>query len=111
MVRLVGNVLLMVLTAESVAFVVLYAWWARWWESATGRHLMAFMATFAAVLLLSVLRLVLHDSITWQVLRLAVFAGLPVVVGQRLWLLYHAQHPQRRGATGGRRGSGRSPRQ
>lgn len=97
MIRAASNTLIIVSAVEAAVFVVLYHWSARWWESDAGRHVMAFMAVIAGVLGLSVLRIFLGDSTPFRIVRLAVFAGVPVVLGQRLWLLRRAQRPARRG--------------
>ncbi len=91
MIRLVGNILLVVSAVEAVAFVVLYWRWADWWQSETGRHLMAFEGALALVLTLTVVRVLAGDSGPFRLARLVVFALVPVLFGQRLWLLHKAQ--------------------
>lgn len=110
MIHAVGNVLIFVSTAEVLAFLVLYhlSTGGDWRHSATGRHLMAYSAAIAAVLVLSTVRIVAGDSPWFQSLRTIVFAGIPVVFGWRLWLLRVAQTGA--GAAGGRRrGGSRAP--
>jgi hypothetical protein len=53
-----------------------------------GRHLMAFMAAYAFVGVLGVLRFVTEDSLGWQIARVIGFVALVVVTWWR-WLLVH----------------------
>jgi hypothetical protein len=94
-----GSVLLVVCAAEATAFVVLYAITARWWTSEFGRHVMALMFVLMLVLDLSVVRVYAGVSleVPWfAALRLIVFALVPIVLGQRLWLLWKVQVRDRR---------------
>lgn len=68
-----------------------------WWRTQMGRHLMASWAVIAAVLALSSVRILFGDSIWFQLLRLVVFVGVPVLGTQRLYLQIKAQRcPPRR---------------
>jgi hypothetical protein len=63
-----------------------------------GVHLMIFNATLAAVLGLSVIRLAAGaslDVLWFQILRLIVFIGVPIVGFKQLQLLIKAQHEER----------------
>jgi hypothetical protein len=73
---------------------VVYQITARWWEREDGRHVMSFMFVIAAVLVLSVIRVYVPgsaDLLWFNVLRLVVFAFVPVVLGWRLVMLLRAQ--------------------
>lgn len=119
MIHAVGNVLVFVSTAEVLAFLVLYhlSTGGDWRHSPAGRHLMAYSAAIAAVLVLASARIAVGDSPWFQSLRTVVFAGIPVVFGWRLWLLRSAQTGRGAGAgavcgSGGggrRRRPGRQP--
>lgn len=89
---LVGNVALIASTVLAIAFVALYASTARWWETESGRNVMAFMAVVAVQLTLSVVRifsLVRGEWFLW--LRLGTFVFVPVVLAWRLWMLVRVQ--------------------
>ena len=62
-----------------------------WWHTVMGRHLMAYMGIMATVLILSCIANDIGDSWWFQLLRLVVFIGVPVVMTQRLWLQFKAQ--------------------
>ncbi len=89
-----GTFLVYFSTFEALLFIVLYHRLAAWWKSEAGRHVMSFMAIIAAVLVLSSLRALLGASLDtpwFQWLRVAVFVGVPVVIGWRIRLLIRAQ--------------------
>ncbi len=86
----IGNVLLMLTAALAGAIVLVYAT-TRWWETAAGRNVMAFMACVAAVTGLHVLRLWYVGGLVFLWLRVAVFALVPLVLAWRLWMLIRAQ--------------------
>jgi FtsH-binding integral membrane protein len=92
--RYAGNVLIHWAALVGVASVVVHSR-VRWWDSPMGRHLMAYMTVIAAVLVLSVIRIDTGDTWWFGVLRLVVFAGVPVVMTQRLWLQIQAQRADR----------------
>lgn len=89
---LVGSILLALAAVIATASVVVHAQ-VRWWASQMGRHLMAYMAVIAAVLDLGLIRFLFSGTgVFWfEVLRLVVFAGVPVVLGQRLYLQLKAR--------------------
>lgn len=89
-VHYIGNALITWAAVVGTASVVVHAR-VRWRETQVGVHLMAYMAAFALVLDLSVIRLLLGDSDWFQMLRLAVFVAVPVAMTQRLWLQIRAQ--------------------
>lgn len=98
--QFVSDGLLIVAAVEAAAAPVYYQWCTRgsWRYSETGWHLMAFMLSFAAVLVLSVLRIAVGarlDVAWFQVLRLGVFATVPVVYGWRLRVMWLAQREGR----------------
>lgn len=95
----VGNALLIVSAFFASAFVVLYAVTAPWWRDEVGRNIMSLMAVIAAVLDLAVVRIlgaVDNDAAWFALLRLIVFAFVPVVLALRFWLLWKVQVRDRR---------------
>ncbi len=92
MIRLLGSVLIFTCAVMATGFCVLYHLSARWWESREGRHVMSFTAVLAILLLLWSAGILAGADSTWfQIVRLVAFAGLPWVLGWRLWLLYKIQ--------------------
>lgn len=94
MIRALGNLLLLISALFATGFVVLYWLTAPWWRSPFGRNIMSLMGVIAAVLVLSAIRVfapVTADVLWFAVLRLIVFAFVPVVLGMRLWLLWKVQ--------------------
>lgn len=94
----IGNALVVVTTGLAWAFVVLYHLWAPWWRSEVGRHVMTYSTVVAAVLTLSLVRLIGGASLetTWfQILRLIVFAGVPAAIGWRIAILWRVQRRSR----------------
>ena len=67
-----------------------------WRETAMGRHLMAYMTAIAAVLVLVVIANDIGDSVYFQLLRMIVFAAVPIAMTQRLVLQIRAQREVRR---------------
>lgn len=102
MIQVLGNLLILLSAVEATAFVVVYAMLAPWWRSDVGRNVMSLMFVIAMVLDLSVIRIyvpVTADVLWFAILRLIVFALVPVVLGMRLWLLWRVQvrdRPRRR---------------
>lgn len=93
----IGSALLALTAAINTACVVAYGWTTRggWRDSEMGRHLMCFMCSEAAILDLSVVRMVAGgagwpDPVWFRVLRLVVFVTLPVVMGWRLAIIVRA---------------------
>ena len=95
MLRTIGNVLIFASALPALASVAVYAR-VPWWRTMTGRHLMSYMSVIAAVLTLSCLRILIGDSPEFVVIRLAVFAGVPLVMWSQLVLLLRAQRGGRR---------------
>lgn len=97
--ELVGGGLLVVTTLLALACPVAYQVTTRgtWRRSDVGRHLMAFMASMAAVLALSSVRFVLvtvagRDDPAWFVwIRLIVFVSVPIVLAGRLSIILDAR--------------------
>lgn len=94
--NLVGTVLIVWAAVVGVASVVVHSR-VDWRSTAMGRHLMAYMSVIAAMLVLSVIRYVIGDSEWFQLLRLIVFAGVPVVMTQRLMLQLGARRLMKAG--------------
>lgn len=98
MITLIGDCLIVLCAVLSTACVLAYqvTTGGAWWDTEHGRHLMAFMAAITGVLLLSTVRIFAVDVLgqsdpSWfQVLRLAAFASLPLVLSWRLWLILAA---------------------
>lgn len=89
-VALAGNVLLIASALFATTSVILHLR-VPWWRSDMGRHLMAYMAVIAATVDLGVLRMLLGDSHPFRIVRLVVFALVPVVLAWRAWLQLKAQ--------------------
>lgn len=84
----IGDVLVLITAAIATTSVILHARVRPpWWTSAIGRHLMAYMAAMAAVLILAAIRIIAGASleVPWfALLRTVVFMTVPVVMGWRL---------------------------
>lgn len=90
----VGNGLVVVSAVLAALIIVVYHVTARWWESEAGRHIMAFTAAVAAVLGLASVRIVAGaglDTAWFVVLRVAVFASVPVVLAWRFGIVLRDQ--------------------
>jgi hypothetical protein len=83
--RLIGNCFLVWSALVGTASVVIHSR-VPWWRSVFGRHLFYYMLVFAVVLDMGVIRLIVGDSWGFQLLRLVVFVGVPIVMTQRLIL-------------------------
>lgn len=91
---LVGSLLLTWAGVVGTASVFVHARVA-WRGTIMGRHLMSYMAIVAAVLDLGIIRFLTGDSWWFQIIRLIVFIGVPLVMTQRLVLQIRAQHIER----------------
>lgn len=96
MIQLAGSVLIVITAILATACPVVYGVFHRWWRSATGRHIFSFMAALAVPLDLAVIRLVLGDSVVFQLIRLAAFTLLPWVLAWRLLILVKAVIAERK---------------
>lgn len=96
-INLAGSALLVVCAVIGTTSVIVHTG-VKWRRSPWGRHLMAYMSAIALVCDLGVVRLVIGDSFAFQLLRLAVFATIPVVMGQRLYLQLKARAVDRAAA-------------
>ena len=98
-----GNILVFVSTILAVACVIAYQVKTRgaWNRSDVGRHLMSFMVSMAAVLILSAIRTIIvygfkNDEPDWFYdLRIFVFASLPVVLARQLYIILTADRRDR----------------
>lgn len=88
--RLAGNALLICAALICTTSVILHAR-VPWRRSEFGRHLMIYMGTMALTLDLSVIRIFVGDTWWFALLRLFVFAAVPLAFAQRLWLQIKAQ--------------------
>lgn len=88
--RLCGNIVLCASAFFATLGVVVYVR-VPWWRSPMGRHLMIKMAVLALILDLGVIRLMFGEAPWFLLLRLVVYALLPLVLAQRVWLLWQAQ--------------------
>ncbi|MER6581837.1 hypothetical protein [Nonomuraea sp. NPDC001023] len=93
---LIGNVLLVVTALIAWACVVSQALLARWWETAAGRHVMAFQAELAALAGLWALRVWFPDVEAIRIARSIAFVGLPIVLGWRLAIIIRTWRAKRR---------------
>lgn len=95
----IGNLLIFWSAAVGIASVAVHLR-VRWWASPLGRHLLAYMTIIATVLTLSSVKIVFGDSPTFQLVRLIVFLGVPIVMTQRLVLQVRAQRGTLRAVPG-----------
>lgn len=94
-----GNVLVLITTVLGWTFCVLYHFLAPWWRTTMGRNVMTYGLVVAAVLSLSSARIIAGAGLetTWfQVLRLIVFAGVPMAISWRIAILLRLQREQKR---------------
>jgi hypothetical protein len=97
---MVGTVLVVVSAVLAWSVCALYHLSARWWTTEVGWHVMTFTAVLALVLSLwAVGAIVETKGLWWQVARLVAFTGVPLGLGQRLWILYRLQVRPRRKKT------------
>jgi cytochrome bd-type quinol oxidase subunit 2 len=101
-IQIIGNTLVVISVALCWIFVVLYhaLTGGTWRRSAAGRHLMVSMATFGTVLTSTAPRVGAGPGLdaTWfQIVRVVVFAGVPVVFAWRIVLLIRAQRRDEEG--------------
>lgn len=99
----VGNTLLVLAAIPAVASALIYGFGVTWWRSWWGRHLSAYMASFALVLSLGCLKLIIGDSPTFARIRVGAFATTVVALWWRLWVVVQAyrEGPPEDGSTGG----------
>ncbi|MEU8151801.1 hypothetical protein [Nonomuraea sp. NPDC048901] len=93
---LVGTVEVVLSAVLAVACVAAQMLLARWWQTAAGRHVMAFQAVLAVCLSLWTLRLVVPDGGWFIALRLAAFSGVPLVLAWRLAIIIRTWRSKRR---------------
>lgn len=93
--NLIGNALIFWAALVGTASVIVHAR-VDWRRTPMGRHLMIYMAVIAAVLVLSAGKIIFGDSVAFQFARLLVFAGIPIVMTQRLMIQLKAQRQDRR---------------
>lgn len=89
-----GNAMVVLTALLAWAFCVIYHVKAPWWRSEIGRHVMTYSAVVAAVLTLSVVRMLGGASLEtpwFQLVRLFVFAGVPVAIAWRIAILLRLQ--------------------
>ena len=88
--RYLANAMIVWAAAVGVASVIVHSR-VRWWASEMGRHLMAYMTVIAAVLVLAVIRMLAGDTWWFQLVRLVVFLGVPIVMTSQLRLQIKAR--------------------
>lgn len=88
--NLIGTVFYVAMCLIGTASVIAHAR-VLWRQSRMGVHLMIYMGSFALTLDLGLVKLIIGDSLGFQMLRLVAFALLPFAMGQRLWLQLQAQ--------------------
>lgn len=93
-INMVGTVLYLATCLLGTASVAVH-FRVAWYRSTMGRHLMAYMGALALTLDLGLAKLLLGDSLGFQIARLAAFAAIPLVMGQRLYLQVQAQRTER----------------
>jgi hypothetical protein len=95
-VYVIANAFLIVTALLAISNVVAQVLLARWWETAAGRHVMAYQTTLAAVLTLWALRVWLPDEQWLRVARSVAFLCLPVVFTWRLLIIIRTWRAKRR---------------
>lgn len=96
MIQLAGSVEIILCAVLATACVLVYGIFHRWWRFPGGRHIFSFMAALAVTFDLAVIRFVMGDSVTFQLIRLAAFTLLPWVLAWRLLILVNAVIAERR---------------
>jgi|SRR5712691_8923478 len=91
MILLLGSILLWFSALVTTSFVVLYGSFSTWWKHEMGRHIFTSMFATAAVLDLSIIRLLIKDSGIFVAIRLIVFAFYTITMTWRLWILIRVQ--------------------
>lgn len=94
--RQAGTVLIVVSAVLAVACVAVHSVLARWWRTPAGRHTFSFELVIASSLSLWTLRLAVPDGDWFQVVRLAAFAFVPLVLGWRLLIIVQTWRRGRR---------------
>lgn len=89
-----GNILVVISAVEATLFCVLYHLSSPWWLRPIGRIVMGLVGSLAAVLDLSVLRLLTGSTLDtpwWLGLRTVVFTGVPAALGWLIVILIRSQ--------------------
>lgn len=97
--QIAGNILVIITALLSWVFIVQYHLMAPWWRSEIGRQMMTYSAVVAVLLTLSTVRIAGGagvDTPWFAVVRLVVFAGVPIAIGWRIAILWRAQRRGRR---------------
>ncbi len=95
--RWIGNIGLFLSAAIATWSVILHAQ-VPWRRTTTGRHLMAYMAVVALVLILAMIRAIFGDTAWFALLRLGVFViGVPFILAWRVRLQLRARREDRAG--------------
>jgi hypothetical protein len=81
--EIVTDAAVIVSALEAVAFVVIYVRRVDW-RDPMGRHIMAFVGSLAAVLVLSAIRIFAADAAWFAWTRTVILLTVPVTFGQRL---------------------------
>lgn len=90
-----GQALMVLAFTGCALFVITYQLRARWWRSNVGLNQMLFAASETAVLGLSLLAMVLGDSLGMQIVGLVAFAAFTAVSWWRWVVLLKAQRTGR----------------
>lgn len=88
---LIGSTLVVLSATIALTFMVVYHLKAHWWRTNDGRHVFTFMGVITTVLLLTTAQILVGDAAWFEWLRVAAFAGVPVVLTWRLGILIQAQ--------------------
>jgi cytochrome bd-type quinol oxidase subunit 2 len=91
-----GTILSVITVGLGLTFAILYQikTGGAWRKTEVGRHLMAFVLAPAAVLLLSLIRVLFGanlDTLWFVVLRMIAFTFVPLVYAQRIWIFLKTQ--------------------
>lgn len=97
MIQTLANAALIVSALGALTFVVSYQVMADWRATAIGRNVMAFMVVTFLFLALGILRnFVPSVEEHVEVARLVVYVLVAAIIWQRVYLLFRAQHRDRR---------------
>lgn len=77
-------------------FLILYSWWARWWETPGGRYLFLSTGGLALLIDFSLLRRAIGEWPGYGVTALVVYVIVAAGLYYGLWLLVRENRPRRR---------------
>jgi len=92
LVKVIGSIEIGLCALFANIFCILYQILARWWETDVGRNIMGLAACIAIIINLWFIALLFGGDNDWfRLMRAAAFAGIPYILGRRIWLLLKFQ--------------------